>query len=515
MIDRPTARRQRRSSLRTSVLAVVVAVVLFPAAFVFLSNALESLFGDRTLNRTLAAAHDVAAVLASEAGDEGANARIAEIARARDQRIRLVFPDGTVRVVADAIAPDTVLYRIGDLFYGPDRVRALAQLETGAGDLARRKEVVAAWKHGTDSGCETSVLGNIMVCHAATRVERSAGGANAAIVVHTQGSSRRAAQGLYASRRQLSKLTAFSLGLGLVLAWWMGRRIVRPVEALRNEVLVRARNAVPSADLASGPDDEIGDLAVSFNMLLAALAQRSAANEAFVASVAHELKNPIATIRACAERLADEASAVDEERAGRLAAILASSAKRLQELVAALLELARAEAGLPNEGREPVDLVQLARGLILAACADPRFADRRFDVQQAGEVRAIPGVAYRLESALRNVLDNAATFTGECGAVRVAIAEREGAVEVAVEDDGPGIAPEDLPRVFDRFFTTRGARDGTGLGLAITRAVVEAHGGTVRAESAPAETTATTGATRAGARIVLRFPFTDASHAGR
>jgi two-component system sensor histidine kinase ChvG len=97
---------------------------------------------------------------------------------------------------------------------------------------------------------------------------------------------------------------------------------------------------------------------------------------------------------------------------------------------------------------------------------------------------------------LRNLLDNALSFARTRVCIEVGRAGDE--AEVVVSDDGPGIAPEDMPRVFDRFFTTRGDRRGTGLGLSLARAVVEAHGGTIRAESPP----------QGGARFVVRLPFT-------
>ena len=108
----------------------------------------------------------------------------------------------------------------------------------------------------------------------------------------------------------------------------------------------------------------------------------------------------------------------------------------------------------------------------------------------------VQGVASRLESVLRNLLDNALSYarTRVCIEVNRVVGE----AEIVVSDDGPGIPPEDMPRVFDRFFTTRGDRRGTGLGLALARAVAEAHGGTIQAQSPPG----------GGARFVVRLPFT-------
>jgi signal transduction histidine kinase len=173
------------------------------------------------------------------------------------------------------------------------------------------------------------------------------------------------------------------------------------------------------------------------------------------------------------------------ERAARLSRLLKESSHRLDTLVSQFLELARAEAGMLHEERSRVDIAVLARGLVEAMADDERFAKVRFVVSGAPSAEVI-GVAYRFESVLRNLLENAASFSTDGGEVRVDIAVIEGRrVEVRVADAGPGISEEDLPRVFQRFFTTRGRDHGSGLGLALVRAVVEAHGGTVNASSNP------------------------------
>ena len=160
------------------------------------------------------------------------------------------------------------------------------------------------------------------------------------------------------------------------------------------------------------------------------------------------------------------------------------------------LELARAEAGLPDEDRESLDLGALLRGLCETAAADPRFQAVTIAADGPKGESLVLGAPHRLESAFRNLLDNAASFASDAGQVQVTWSNDSRATVVVVEDTGPGIVPEDLPRVFDRFYTTRGEREGTGLGLALTRAVVEAQGGSIRAESPPGK----------GARLVVRLP---------
>jgi two-component system sensor histidine kinase ChvG len=292
-------------------------------------------------------------------------------------------------------------------------------------------------------------------------------------IVYAQRSSRRPVRAFYDLRYELWKLVVVMLPVGLLLAWWLGARAVRPIERLREQVLARKAGAT-TGPIALKRRDEIGDLATAFNDLLGALDGRRREHEAFVADLVHELKTPVAAIRASAEQLDDGA----DPRTKRLAKAVDDSARRLDALVTQLLELARAEGGLPGEARAEVDVAALARGLVASAKEDPRWSGVR--VTARGAERAIVLAApSRLDSALRNLIENAASFALPEGEVDVAIDAAGDEVSIAVKDTGPGIAESDLPRVFDRFFTTRGPAHGTGLGLALVKAVAQAHGGDV------------------------------------
>lgn len=140
-------------------------------------------------------------------------------------------------------------------------------------------------------------------------------------------------------------------------------------------------------------------------------------------------------------------------------------------------------------------------GLVTALRGDPRHEGVRFELARPAGALGVQGVPQRLELAFRSLLENAASFAGPGGWVRVAVEAGPESLQVAITDSGPGIPPEDLPRLFNRFFTRRGDRHGTGLGLALARAVVEAHGGRVEARSPPGE----------GATFVVSLPFTHAS----
>ncbi|MCA2980816.1 MAG: HAMP domain-containing histidine kinase, partial [Myxococcaceae bacterium] len=172
------------------------------------------------------------------------------------------------------------------------------------------------------------------------------------------------------------------------------------------------------------------------------------------------------------------------------------SSAQLDRLVSQFLELARAEAGLPAEAREVVPLGALLRGLSSTWASDPRVASVTWALAGLEAQADVLGVPSRLERAFGNLLSNAASFAGASGRVELTLEASPTDVWVHLVDSGPGIDPAHLPRVFERFFTTRLEAGGTGLGLAMTKAIIEAHGGSISVESPPGR----------GARFSVRLP---------
>ncbi len=489
-------RRSRRwhRSLRARGYVAVIAVVVAPLAIVLAASVVDRVEGASDLARVRSASKRAAGACAGMPPGPSRDRALVAAAKENKVRLRLVNARGEVAGDHDFARDQAIRDRIGDLFFGPEGAPSLAAWERGAPALTERPHVRDAMAGRASSGCARALEGSLAVCASATPL--AGGGAAVA-----ERGSPRAIRAFYDLRYPLLKLTLYVLGMGALFAWWLGRRIVRPIEALRDDVIDRAGSPASATPLAPRSDDEIGDLASSFNALLTAIDARNKANEAFAADLVHELKSPIAAIRAASEALAK--GSIDEARAARIARALDASGARLDALVTRFLELARAEAGLAGEARTTFDLGALTRGVAGAVRDAPRSAGVRFDV--AVEEVLLEGVMASVEDAIRNVIENAASFAAEGAAepwVRVSV-RREGAMGIVdVTDSGPGIAEDKLPKVFDRFFSERRAGGGTGLGLALAKAIVEAHQGTIAASSKPGE----------GATFTLRLPVSHGVH---
>ncbi|MDW5598846.1 HAMP domain-containing sensor histidine kinase [Conexibacter stalactiti] len=293
-----------------------------------------------------------------------------------------------------------------------------------------------------------------------------------------------------ALRRLLAILLGVS-GSGVAVAAGLGvlvsRRVLKPVERLTGATEHVAATQDLSRRIDVSGNDELARMARSFNTMLAALDGARAAQRQLVADASHELRTPLTAVRTSIEALAGAPDLPAAERARVLAAAQVQL-EDLSTLIGDLVDLARPAA--PAEELEAVRLDLLVSEAVQRARRHAPGADFRLDVEES-LVQAVPG---RLHRAVGNLLDNAVKHGGADGVVEVCV--RGG--EVSVRDHGPGIAAEDLPHVFDRFYRSRRARGlpGAGLGLAIVRQVAEAHGGVVRAQTVAG----------GGARLVLSLP---------
>jgi signal transduction histidine kinase len=272
--------------------------------------------------------------------------------------------------------------------------------------------------------------------------------------------------------------------IALAVARWLARGMTQPLRDMA-KAAQRMRTGDYGQRVHTSSRDEVGQLAVAFNTMSGELESLERLRRDLVANVSHELKTPISALRAHLENLLDGVERPDPQT---LQMMLVQT-ERLTRLVEQLLELSRLEAGDVPMVRERLPL----RPLVDRVLSELEVVRTRRAVELHERVPDdLPPVyadAERVHQVLFNLLDNAVRFTPSGGRVTITASRRNGAVDIAVTDTGPGIAPEHLPRLFERFYRVDRARSrdegGTGIGLAIARSVVEAHGGRIWAESEP------------------------------
>jgi two-component system sensor histidine kinase ChvG len=306
---------------------------------------------------------------------------------------------------------------------------------------------------------------------------------------------------------------AVILGSSLLLNWLVATPILRLARAADSVRLSRAR-AISLPDIAER-DDEVGDLAQSLEAMTSALSGRMDAIERFAADVAHEIKNPLTSIRSAVETLeiAPNPAAKD-----RLVRILKQDVGRLDRLITDISNASRLDAELSREAPRTVDLERLLTdiaslygqpGSDAPAGAQVRLRVRS-TLSEMLEPLRVHGREGPLGQVFRNLIDNARSFSPPEGRVWIELKRQRGPtgrreVAVIVDDDGPGVPAENLETIFERFYTARprGSAFGghSGLGLSIARQIVEAHGGRVAAENRPGPDGAV-----AGARFTVILP---------
>lgn len=288
--------------------------------------------------------------------------------------------------------------------------------------------------------------------------------------------------------------------------------IARPIRQLA-QATDKVREGIAAAGRARIPDfttrkDEIGELSSALRLMTQTIYARIEAIESFAADVAHELKNPLTSIRSAVETL-DIATAANARE--KLMGVIKKDVARMDRLITDISNASRLDAELARQTRETVDLRKLLIDIVdmYAAIAKPGEASVRLFAPEA-PIYA-PGAPSTLSQVFRNLIDNARSFSPPGAIVRLSLTAPAGDLaRIVVEDDGPGIPPEALEKVFERFYTKRpaGASFGnnSGLGLAICRQIVNSHGGRIWAENQPARDDASTDL-RGGARFIVELPI--------
>ncbi|APX23444.1 MAG: histidine kinase [Rhodobacteraceae bacterium] len=303
--------------------------------------------------------------------------------------------------------------------------------------------------------------------------------------------------------------TLVSIGLSLVLA----STIANPISDLADAAEIgRDRNSrtkgtsrrIRIPDLTARPD-EIGRLSGALRGMVAALYDRIDSNEQFAADVAHEIKNPLASLRSAIGSLR---IVKKEEHRDKLLDVIEHDVRRLDRLVSDISNASRLDAELVKEEEQEFDLLEMLGNLTQFLGEDARRKGVEFITDLPGSEITINGLEPRLAQVFVNLITNAISFCEDGDAIRVWARRRDNRVLVVVEDTGPGIPEEALQKIFKRFYSQRPENDfgnNSGLGLAISKQIVEAHGGVIWAENIrPTEADVTS--EPLGARFVVGLP---------
>ncbi len=286
-----------------------------------------------------------------------------------------------------------------------------------------------------------------------------------------------------------------AIGLALLLAIILSRTLTRPIRELTFATQAVASGS-PAHQVPVRSRDELGQLANSFNRMSTDLSRSLELRRQMTADIAHELRTPISIILGHAEAVHDGVLPASSETFE----IVREEAERLEQLVDDLRTLSMADAGELKLVMEPYEVEELVRG------AAKVYAHRARQKQIAIETQADPGLpeiqvdAQRIKEVLSNILDNALRYTPQGGRITLSAGLMENEVEIGIRDTGPGVAADELDKVFERFYRTEAARTreegGSGLGFAIARSIVERHNGRIWAESQPGQ----------GLTVIIRLP---------
>ena len=292
----------------------------------------------------------------------------------------------------------------------------------------------------------------------------------------------------------------FAAVVGVLAGAWLSHLLAKPLQALEEGAQAVATQN-PSHRVPVQGSREIKNVALAFNQMAAQLEQAEGLRRNLLADVAHELRNPLHILQGNLQAILDGVYPLKEEEIGRLL----EQARHLARLTDDLHLLAQAEARRLPLQREIVDVAALVKET--AAAFKPLAATKeiKLQVELLGSLPALPVDAARIRQVVHNLLANAMIHTPENGRILVQVELQDRHLRIQVQDSGPGIAPDQIPYIFDCFYRTDAARSrekgGAGLGLAIVKGIAEAHGGQVEVANL---------AEQAGSRFVVWLPLADA-----
>lgn len=497
------------TSLTARILAVnLIPLMLLAGSLFFLDSYRRQLLSER-YNLARIEAQITAEALAG-ATRERQEALLIQIGKEQRMRLRLYDAEGRLR--ADSFKLDKPSFVLGDPVAAPfpqDFARGLDRVvdflvgasappdyvEPPTEDADAWPELVRAREQGLTQIELRRAPDRTPVITAAAPV-----GLKGATLLTTRNASD-ITQAVRDARTSLLIAIALALVVSIVLSLYLARTIIEPLRRLgRAAVRVRlGREREVEVPRMQQRGDEIGVLARAVSDMTNALRLRIDAVETFAADVAHEIKNPLASLRSALESLP---KVKDDALRVQLTEIASHDVRRIDRLVTEIAEASRIDAELSRATFEAIDLTKLVENVAKAREDRGLNAGRRLEIEREGRPALVLGVPIRLERVIDNLIDNAVSFSPPEGAIRVIVRHEGDKVQALICDEGPGIPESEREKVFARFHSVRPEDEGfgnhSGLGLAIARTIAEAHDGTLTvADRADGKT---------GACLVLELP---------
>jgi two-component system sensor histidine kinase ChvG len=524
------------SPLTRRIIAVnMLPMALLAVGFLYLGKFESSLIGQEieslhTQGEIFAAALSEGAVL--DSGDEG-EIMLPDLARQMMRRLveptrtrarlfdingkqiadsRLLRGPGDAVQVMELPPPEhkSLLLRLTDQIYDwvaelmPARHKHPPYRESDAGTAQDYGEAVHALRGESGSAVRSDPQTGGLVISVAVPVQRYKQVLGAVMLSSGNGEIE---EELRTVRLELLRIFGVALLVTILLSLYLAGTIARPIRRLADAAeRARGRGARVEIPDLIGRGDEIGELSRSLRDMTDALWQRMSAIESFAADVAHEIKNPLSSLRSAVETVA---RIEDPVKRRRLMAIIQDDVERLDRLISDISDASRLDAELSRQEVSPTDIGAMLRALVdmhetTRADSAPHLV---LELADRGRELIVPGIESRLSQVFVNIIANAVSFSPPDGEIRIRAGLDGRAVLVSVEDRGPGIPEDKLTAIFDRFYSERpaGEKFGThsGLGLSISKQIIEAHRGRVWAENR------TEGdGTVIGARFLIRLPAT-------
>ena len=483
-------RWSRRFSLTTRILAVnLLPLALLGGGIFYLDSYRKQLLSERYKLARIEA--QITAEALAGATRERQEAVLTQIGK--EQRMRLRMFDAEGQLWADSFALDEPAFafdRIGDETFGESFARWLDRVVNtivGADPIPDYVEPAVphadAWPELRRAREEGLTQIQLRDAPDGTPVINAA--APVGLVGATLLTTRNAVditEKVRQARSTLGMAVGLALVLSILLSLYMARTIVTPLRALARAAIRVRLGREREVEVPRLPErqDEIGLLARAVADMSVALRHRIDAVESFAADVAHEIKNPLASLRSAVDSLA---KVDDPELRQQLIQVAAHDVRRIDRLVSEISEASRIDAEISRATFEPVDIARLTENVIDRREARRENGGCQVDLSCEGGSALVLGVPLRLERVLENLLDNAVSFSPAGGTIAVRVVRTGDLVETSVCDQGPGIPEESREKVFARFHSLRPEAedfgDHSGLGLAIGRTIAEAHDGTL------------------------------------